>query len=216
MKKTIDLNMKRCDLSLSLDGHASDDADADADADAADVSASGTQTGNHNGKDGGDGGTDKADTGTSSGTVPQDDGDDRKLVVHPTITVEEYLWGDSTDQLFLSNNDDNNDNTNNNEHEEEEGFDLIFGSDLAYRDDLHDPLIDAFQKLTPTSRTKRSTTTTTTMILLGVTMIDTKPIFFHKLDDAGFHYEKLADHLVEPQFRGQQFGLFLIWKKKEK
>mmetsp|Transcript_58402 Transcript_58402/g.142822 ORF Transcript_58402/g.142822 Transcript_58402/m.142822 type:complete len:209 (-) Transcript_58402:455-1081(-) len=206
MKKTIDLNMKRCGLSLSMDGHASD-------ADAAGVSASDTQTGNHNG---GDGGIDKPDTETSSGTVPKDDGDDKKLVVRPTVMVEEYLWGDSADQLFLSKNDKNDINTNNNNEEhEEEGFDLIFGSDLAYRDDLHDPLIDAFHKLTPTSKTKRSTTTTTTTILLGVTMIDTKPIFFHKLDDAGFHYEKLADHLVEPQFRGQQFGLFLIWKKKK-
>ena len=57
------------------------------------------------------------------------------------------------------------------DREEEKEFDLIIGSDLAYRDELHDPLIDAFQQVCSTN----------TIILLGITMTDTKPIFFTKL-----------------------------------
>jgi Lysine methyltransferase len=44
------------------------------------------------------------------------------------ITVEEYLWGEATTASNLA---------------PFTGFDLIIGSDLAYRDELHDPLIAA-------------------------------------------------------------------------
>jgi predicted nicotinamide N-methyase len=128
----------------------------------------------------------------------------------PVVSVQEYLWGESTNQLFDAIHDNNYSDDKNNKNntvsdEQDERFDLIIGSDLAYRDDLHDPLIDAFHQLT-------TSTEPATTILLGVTMLDTKPIFFHKLHNAGFRYERLADHLIESQFRGQQFGIFVIWK----
>jgi hypothetical protein len=124
----------------------------------------------------------------------------------PVVTVQQYLWGESTDRLLsCSSNSDDDD-----EHDGFDSFDIIIGSDLAYRDELHDPLIDAMTRATTSSTT--SSATKSTMILLGVTMSDTKPIFFRKLYDAGFRYERLADHLIEPQFRGQQFGIFVIWK----
>lgn len=98
----------------------------------------------------------------------------------PTILVQEYLWGTGT----------LHDRT----------FDLIIGSDLAYRDELHDPLIQA---LLESSHSK-------TIILLGVTMNDTKPLFFSKLVHHGFRYERLADHCLDPSFRGTHFAIFVL------
>lgn len=79
-------------------------------------------------------------------------------------------------------------------------FDLIVGSDLAYRDELHDPLIASLRHF---SHSK-------TVTLLGVTMHDTKPSFFFKLKEAGFTYERMADHLLDLKFRGTSFGVFVI------
>jgi predicted nicotinamide N-methyase len=81
-------------------------------------------------------------------------------------------------------------------------YDLIVGSDLAYRDELHDPLINSLHHF---SNSK-------TITLLGVTMVDTKPIFFAKLKQSGFCYERLSDHLLDPKFRGTTFGIFVIQK----
>eukprot|EP00934_Nitzschia_sp_Nitz4_P006983 Nitzschia sp. Nitz4//scaffold201_size42423//16500//17150//NITZ4_007373-RA/size42423-processed-gene-0.21-mRNA-1//-1//CDS//3329541329//6973//frame0 len=108
------------------------------------------------------------------------------------VHVQEFVWGkgplaDQTPELGP--------------------FNLIIGSDLAYRDELHDPLIQAILDV-DVSRTNRSCVT-----LLGVTMNDTKPIFFDKLTEAGLIYERLADHLLEPKFRGTNFGLFSIQRK---
>ena len=44
-------------------------------------------------------------------------------------------------------------------------------------------------------------------------MTDTQPVFFDKLTKAGFRYEKLADHLLEKEFRGSNFGLFAIQRR---
>jgi len=78
-------------------------------------------------------------------------------------------------------------------------FDLIMGSDVAYHNDLHDILIASLLQY---SHAK-------TQILIGVTMLDTKARFFDKLHDAGFTYSKLADHLLEPNFWGRTFGIFI-------
>ena len=83
-------------------------------------------------------------------------------------------------------------------------FDLIFGSDVAYRDWLHAPLIASLDRLSHEN----------TVSLIGVTMQDTKPTFFKSLSDAGFRYERLPDHLMEPEFRGTTFGLFVIQRSK--
>eukprot|EP00591_Stephanopyxis_turris_P003379 CAMPEP_0195514186 /NCGR_PEP_ID=MMETSP0794_2-20130614/5643_1 /TAXON_ID=515487 /ORGANISM="Stephanopyxis turris, Strain CCMP 815" /LENGTH=214 /DNA_ID=CAMNT_0040642371 /DNA_START=250 /DNA_END=894 /DNA_ORIENTATION=- len=83
-------------------------------------------------------------------------------------------------------------------------FDFIFGSDLAYRDHLHRPLIKSLQEFSHDD----------TVALIGVTMNDTKPKFFTALNDAGFRYERLADHLMDAEFRGNTFGLIAIQRRK--
>jgi predicted nicotinamide N-methyase len=111
------------------------------------------------------------------------------VVDRSKVAVEEYLWGTevTTTNALVG------------------PFDLIIGSDLAYRDELHDPLIQAILQFS-------SSPTTKTVTLLGVTMLDTKPIFFHKLNKAGLEYERLADHLLDPSFRGTSFAIFVIRK----
>jgi len=84
-------------------------------------------------------------------------------------------------------------------------FDLIIGSDLAYRPDLHDPLIASLLHFSHSE----------TVILLGVTMVDTGPEFFDKLIAAGFRYERLADALLEETYRGRTFGIFVISRSLE-
>ncbi len=101
------------------------------------------------------------------------------LIHKAQINIQEYLWGTGSLQ---------------------QTFDLILGSDVAYRDELHDPLIQA---LLECSHSK-------TITLLGVTMNDTKPIFFTKLIQHGFQYERIADHCMDPSFRGTNFGIFVI------
>ena len=44
-------------------------------------------------------------------------------------------------------------------------------------------------------------------------MTDTQPVFFDKLTKAGFRHEKLADHLLEKEFRGSDFGIFAIQRR---
>jgi len=99
-----------------------------------------------------------------------------------SVTVSEYVWG--VDDF-------------------DEKYDFIFGSDLAYRDYLHDPLISSLLKLSHQH----------TICLIGVTMNDTRPVFFDKLTQHGFRYERLADHYLEGQFRGGNFGIFVIMRR---
>mmetsp|Transcript_26515 Transcript_26515/g.41137 ORF Transcript_26515/g.41137 Transcript_26515/m.41137 type:complete len:108 (+) Transcript_26515:5744-6067(+) len=82
-------------------------------------------------------------------------------------------------------------------------FDFIFGSDLAYRNSLHAPLIASLNMFSHSH----------TISLIGVTMLDTTPAFFTALDKAGFCFERLADGLLDPQFRGGTFGIIAIQKK---
>lgn len=120
-----------------------------------------------------------------------------------SVSVKEYLWGESSSSTSTDGN------SNNTKLDTSETFDLIIGSDLAYRDELYDPLIATLQQFHHGGKDMITTTT-----LLGVTMTDTKPIFFQKLIQAGFQYEKLADHLLPPEFRGggsRQFGIFAIF-----
>ena len=83
-------------------------------------------------------------------------------------------------------------------------FDFIFGSDVAYRDHLHGPLISSLIQFSDEN----------TISMIGVTMTDTKPIFFKSLREAGFRYERIPDHIMSQQFRGTTFGLFVIQKNK--
>lgn len=104
------------------------------------------------------------------------------------VLVEEYLWGPTTPETSTTIKDNS--------------FDLIIGSDLAYRNELHDPLIASILAVSNAD----------TVTLLGVTMRDTRPIFFQKLIAAGLKYERLADHLLENLYRGKRFGVYVIWK----
>lgn len=137
----------------------------------------------------------------------------------PTYIME-HMWGQF---------DNNNNQTSLNEQQQQLllnlsdccPFDIIIGSDLAYREDLYDPLIRSFDYFcstpSPSSSSSSSSRTTNstnkTVILLGVTMVDTKPLFFHLLNRYGYIYEKLADHLLQPEFRNPNFGIFIIQKK---
>ena len=102
------------------------------------------------------------------------------------LIVKEHQWG-----KFSSESD------------EGVKYDFIFGSDVAYRDYLHEPLIASIKHYSSEH----------TISLIGVTMHDTKPKFFESLEEAGFVYDRIADHQMAPEFRGTTFGLFVIQKK---
>jgi predicted nicotinamide N-methyase len=114
------------------------------------------------------------------------------------VHVFEHSWGE-----FLPPSTEETSEDLSLQHRVQQGdfkFDLILGSDVAYHEDLYDILIASLLQY---SNDK-------TMILIGVTMADTKPKFFHRLRKAGFNYQKFADHLLEPDFRGRIFGIFKI------
>lgn len=119
--------------------------------------------------------------------------------------IMEHQWGK------YSNNDSSNNNHNHKDsiqHQLQTGikkFDFIFGSDLAYEETLYQPLISSLLKFSHES----------TVSLIGVCMHDTTPQFFTDLRLAGFRYERIADHEMDVKFRGNIFGLFVIWKKCE-
>ena len=143
--------------------------------------------------------------------------------------VKEYLWGNkdydfsnnrtttvsSTDTDDVSSSEDDAYNISNTNTNKDNHFDLIIGSDVAYRDYLHEPLIDALKEFSSRSSSSSSSSTTSiipTVSLIGITMNDTKPIFFQKLIQAGFQYEKLAEHLFDTEYNtcSRQFGIFAI------
>jgi predicted nicotinamide N-methyase len=101
------------------------------------------------------------------------------------VQVTEHRWGEFEDALTGKK------------------FDVIVGSDVAYHEDLYDILISSLLRFSHES----------TVALIGITMNDTKPLFFQKLRETGFRYERLADWLMEPEFRGTTFGIFVITRK---
>ena len=101
------------------------------------------------------------------------------------VSVEEHAWGSFEDNV--SN--------------EGQQYDFIFGTDLAYRDYLYEPLISSLLRFSHDH----------TVSLIGVTMTDTRPKFFDMLREAGFRYERLADHLLEGEFQScTSFGIFVL------
>lgn len=105
------------------------------------------------------------------------------------VFVTEHLWGEFERATPFMQSD--------------KKYDFIFGSDLAYRNSLHEPLISSIVKFSHQH----------TLCLIGVTMTDTQPVFFDLLTKAGFRYERLADHLLEREFRGSNFGIIAIQKQ---
>eukprot|EP01082_Thalassiosira_pseudonana_P003097 g2965.t1 g2965 contig12:1165381-1166273(-) len=112
-----------------------------------------------------------------------------------TVTVTEHQWGEFPTIT--------NPNPTIEQRLQNQKYDFIFGSDLAYRNYLHKPLIASLIHFSHEH----------TVSLIGVTMNDTHPVFFDLLTKAGFRYERLADHLVETEYRGRNFGLFAIQKR---
>jgi predicted nicotinamide N-methyase len=129
---------------------------------------------------------------------------DTYIDVERIARVEEYLWGEEYN--FGGGRTSNRSGDKISGHQQSKSFDLIIGSDVAYRDHLHDPLIAALDEFCVPQHT---------VALIGVTMSDTKPIFFEKLTERGFCYEKLADHLLGDEFctSNRQFGVFSISKR---
>ena len=142
--------------------------------------------------------------------------DENKHIPQDNVLVMEHKWG-----VFSSDNNNNNNNNNNDDGDDPVSretqlartdamhdrvrtgtrtFDLILGSDVAYHEDLYDVLIESLLRFSHSH----------TISLIGITMKDTKPEFFGKLIDAGFKYDRLADHLIPTEFRGQIFGIFAI------
>jgi hypothetical protein len=119
------------------------------------------------------------------------------------VRVAEYRWGTKTDSdpLFGSATAEHLNNPPPlGSKDDGFGFDIILASDVAYRPDLYEPLIDSLIKLSyPWTR-----------IYLGVTMADTTPEFFRRLTGAGYEYRRLDDRQLEPEFRGWTFGIFAI------
>ena len=101
------------------------------------------------------------------------------------VSVEEHVWGSFDDNVSS----------------EGQKYDFIFGTDLAYRDYLYEPLISSLLRFSHQH----------TVSLIGVTMTDTRPKFFDLLRKAGFRYERLADHLMEGEFQScTSFGVFVL------
>lgn len=108
------------------------------------------------------------------------------------VIVAEHIWGE-----FPLNKSSSDDGDIHNKK-----YDFIFGTDLAYRNSLHEPLIASLLHFSHQH----------TLCLIGVTMTDTQPAFFDLLTKA-FRYEKLADHLLEKEFRGSNFGIIAIQRR---
>lgn len=113
---------------------------------------------------------------------------DIHLSCSTNVVVMEHVWGKESEYTTTDNNDK---------------YDFIFGSDLAYRNSLHIPLISSLVRFSHQH----------SLCLIGVTMTDTQPIFFDLLIQAGFKYERLADHLLESEYRGGSFGIFAIQRR---
>eukprot|EP00548_Thalassiothrix_antarctica_P013641 CAMPEP_0194171750 /NCGR_PEP_ID=MMETSP0154-20130528/6300_1 /TAXON_ID=1049557 /ORGANISM="Thalassiothrix antarctica, Strain L6-D1" /LENGTH=251 /DNA_ID=CAMNT_0038884169 /DNA_START=18 /DNA_END=773 /DNA_ORIENTATION=+ len=124
---------------------------------------------------------------------------------HDRVTLMEHKWGHF---VPTATTESNNNDSSIIKAQVQSGtvcFDLIIGSDVAYHPDLYDVLIQSLCRFS----------TSKTIILLGVTMVDTRPMFFHKLCENGFCYERYADHLLHPNFRGSTFGIFVVQKKNK-
>ena len=114
------------------------------------------------------------------------------------VTLMEHRWG----QEFAPS-DDIDQSIEARVNSGTQKFDLIVGSDVAYHPDLYDILIQSLLKFSASN----------TIILLGITMNDTTPAFFHKVHDEGFTYDRLADHLLPLEFRGTTFSVFVVKKR---
>jgi predicted nicotinamide N-methyase len=122
---------------------------------------------------------------------------------HVPIHVLEHLWGEFSSAVDTNATPEST-SLPDRIHQGRHQFDLIIGSDVAYRKELYGPLIASLQQFCHAQ----------SVALIGTTMNDTTPSFFRLLTKAGFVYERFADHLLHPEFRGKTFGVFVIRKKQ--
>eukprot|EP00644_Phytophthora_capsici_P000465 jgi/Phyca11/13746/fgenesh1_pg.PHYCAscaffold_4_\ len=83
--------------------------------------------------------------------------------------------------------------------------DVILGTDVAYLQELYDPLLHTMNRLA-TSRT---------LILLGLNRADTRLTFFRQLERDGFEYYKIPDLKLPQEYWGRDFGLFEIRRSRQ-
>ena len=130
----------------------------------------------------------------------------------PNVLILEHNWGEFAD-VEVNNNEavDSGPLTMVDCISKGENCDLdvIVGSDVAYHQDLYDPLICSLLRFTEKDWRKPPT-----VILLGCTMSDTTPEFFDRLRNKGFVYQRLADHLLDPKYQGRIFGVFVVQRRE--
>ena len=93
-------------------------------------------------------------------------------------------------------------------------FDLIVASDVAYHEDLYEPLIESLLRFMEEEKGKTKSCPQPPVILLGCTMSDTTPDFFDCLLDRGFLYQRLANHLLDTEYQGHIFGIFVVQRRR--
>ncbi len=103
-----------------------------------------------------------------------------------TVIAAEHRWGEQEiesireeEEITSRHNSQTNENSANVAIHKQK-YDFIIGSDVAYRDHLHAPLISSLIHFSHEH----------TLSLIGITMNDTKPKFFDSLLEAGFRYER--------------------------
>ncbi|OWZ21572.1 hypothetical protein PHMEG_0003864 [Phytophthora megakarya] len=113
------------------------------------------------------------------------------------VHVSELSWGSSEQETCLLESIATNDGSDN---IEDVRVDVILGTDVAYLQELYDPLLHTMNRLV----------TTRTLILLGLNRADTQLTFFHQLERDGFEYYKIPDFKLPREYWGRDFGLLEI------
>lgn len=89
---------------------------------------------------------------------------------------------------------------------ESKRYDVILALECVYREDLYAPLIETF----------KNTAHDDTVILLGVTRLFAKRVFFKMLLDSGFEYSKVPYNALPKSIvsdtSAQDLGLFVVTK----
>ncbi|CAI5738068.1 unnamed protein product [Hyaloperonospora brassicae] len=120
------------------------------------------------------------------------------------VHVSELSWGSSEQQTTLLETIASR-TTGGTEHSGAAQVDVIVGTDVAYLQELYDPLLQTINRLA-TSRT---------VILLGLNRDDTGVAFFQQLERDGFEYYRIPDAKLPQEYWGRDFGLFDIRRRHD-
>ncbi|CEG44827.1 Putative N2,N2-dimethylguanosine tRNA methyltransferase [Plasmopara halstedii] len=116
------------------------------------------------------------------------------------VHVSELSWGSLEQEMDLLESMAVTSDVNDNKIKAASQIDVILGTDVAYLQELYDPLLHTINHLA-TSRT---------LILLGLNRVDTSHAFFQQLEQNGFEYYKIPDFKLPKNYWGRDFGLFEI------